>query len=451
VGDLVADRYKIIRPLGTGAFAHTWLAHDEKENRSVALKVLRPQSAPDWKAYEMFEREGSVLRQLRHHGVPAVYDAFRASWDGADAAILAMEFVEGESLAQMITEKRHIDSDAAVDLFAELLGVLEYLHTRVPPVLHRDIKPANVIVRDAGGPVLVDFGAVRNVFRSPDESGSTVVGTYGYMPYEQYMGQASPASDLYALAATFLHLITGRPPSDFMGDDARLVVPTVLPCDEKLRAVLVRLLAPAPGNRYASAKAARLALYNAPGTALVAPAPAPAPLPSLADAHKALAPALRTKAVTLGPAPRELKGENAELLRELAHSMWDLMDPEEKQGSGAEWNVADVMLFTFLSLVTIGILPAVFWSLAFRRRQRYRTFIQHGHLANARILDIAPKDVGFGVKHSKVRYEFEADGRLYRDSDVVLPVIADRWDPGMTIQVLYMPEHNYESVIVSFS
>lgn len=75
--------------------------------------------------------------------------------------------------------------------------MLEYLHERVPPVLHRDIKPANIIVRTNGSPVLVDFGSVRQVFLSADESGSTVAGTYGYMPYVQYMGQASPASDLF--------------------------------------------------------------------------------------------------------------------------------------------------------------------------------------------------------------------------------------------------------------
>ncbi|MGH7713557.1 MAG: serine/threonine-protein kinase, partial [Gemmatimonadaceae bacterium] len=217
----------MIRPLGAGGFAHTLLARDLRQNRSVALKVLRPRAAPDWKVYELFEREGAVLRELRHPGVPAVYEAFRADWEGTDAAFLAMEYVEGTSLEQMIAEQRHVDPAVVLDLFAELLGVLDYLHTRAPPVLHRDIKPSNVIVRTDGAPVLVDFGAVRNVFRAPDESSSTVVGTYGYMPYEQYMGQASPASDLYALAATFLHLITWRPPSDFMTDDARLDVPAV--------------------------------------------------------------------------------------------------------------------------------------------------------------------------------------------------------------------------------
>lgn len=433
----VAGRYEIIRPLGDGGFARTYLARDLVQDRSVALKVLRPREANEWKAYELFEREGAVLRDLRHHGVPAIYETFRANWDGADAAFLAMEYVEGTSLEQTIAERRHVDPAHVLDLFTELLGVLDYLHTRMPPVLHRDIKPANVVVRVAGAPVLVDFGAVRNVFRAPSESSSTVVGTYGYMPYEQYMGQASPASDLYALAATFLHVMTGRPPSDFMSDEGRLEVPAALPCGEPLRGVLARLLAAAPGDRYPSAKAARAALY-ASSTAL-----------TLTPNSGAITQANELRMVSLGPTPRAIQGENAVLLRRVSHSMWELMDPEEKLGG--EWSVVDVMLTVFFSVITIGILPAVFWSAAVRRRSRYKKFITNGLPALARILEMSEKDVGFSVKHTRVRYEFEAQGRLYRDSDLVLPVIAQRWDPGTIIQVLYLPDEDCESVIISTS
>lgn len=433
----VAGRYEIVRPLGDGGFARTFLARDLVQPRSVALKVLRPREANEWKAYELFEREGAVLRELRHHGVPAIYETFRASWDGADAAFLAMEYIDGTSLEQTIAERRHVDPAQVLDLFAELLGVLDYLHTRMPPVLHRDIKPANVLVRVDGAPVLVDFGAVRNVFRSPSETSSTVVGTYGYMPYEQYMGQASPASDLYALAATFLHLITGRPPSDFMSDEGRLEVPPSLPCGEPLRSVLTRLLAAAPADRYPTAKAARAALYASS-----------TPLTFMPNSTAMQAGVFRL--VPLGPVPRPITGENAALLNRVAHSMWELMDPEEKPGTS--WSAVDVLLTAFLSVLTIGILPGIFWSIAVRRRRRYRTFIAEGLPAPARVLEMTEKEIsGFGVKHTKVRYEFEVDGRLYRDSDLVLPVIAGRWDPGTIIQVLYLPHRDCESVIISTS
>jgi serine/threonine protein kinase len=428
----IAGRYEVVRALGAGAFGRTLLANDLETQRPVALKVLRAESVPDWKAYELFDREGAVLRALRHPGVPAIYDTFRATWEGRDAAFLAMEYVEGTSLDQIIQEQHHLDPQAVQELFVELLGVLDYLHTRTPPVLHRDIKPANVIVRGGNAPVLVDFGAVRNVFRAPNESSSTVVGTYGYMPYEQYMGQASPSSDLYALAATWLHLITGRPPADFMSDDARIVVPGDLPPGDPMRRVLARMLASAPGDLFASAREARAALFAAPAAAIV-----PAVQPRTASA------------VTLAAPPRAIEGDHAVLLQRLSRNMWQLMDPEEKHGGG--WSVADVCLVTFFSVITAGILPAVFWSISRSRTRRYRTFITYGLPAEARVLEKLPKDVGFGAKLTKVRYEFEADGRLHRDSDLVMPRIADRWDPGSVVQVLYMPDADYESVIISTS
>jgi serine/threonine protein kinase len=430
---MIAGRYEIVRVLGAGAFGRTLLANDHAAGRQVALKVLRGDTMPDWKAYELFEREGAVLRALRHPGVPAIYDTFRATWEGRDAAFLSMEYIEGASLEQIIHAQQHLDPNALRELFVELLGVLDYLHTRAPPVLHRDIKPANVIVRDGNVPALVDFGAVRNVFRSPNESASTVVGTYGYMPYEQYMGQASPSSDLYALAATMLHVITGRPPADFMSDEARIDVPAELPCGEPLRGVLVRMLAASPGERFASARDARAALFAAPG----------------APAHALVALARGPGLVTLPPAPRAIEGESAALLRRLRRSMWQIMDPEEKHGGG--WGLTDVALVTFFSICTAGILPAVFWSISRSRTRRYRTFIQDGLPAQARVLEKSPKDVGFGAKLTKVRYEFEADGRLHRDSDLVMPRIADCWDPGSIVQVLYKPDADYESVIISTS
>ncbi len=437
--ETVAGRYEIIRPLGVGGFAHTLLAHDLEQQRDVALKVLHPQTAPDWKAYELFEREGAVLRELRHHGVPAVYETFRAKWEGADAAFLAMEFIDGISLEQTITHRRHVGPEEVLNLLTELLGVLDYLHTRMPPVLHRDIKPANVIVRKDGAPVLVDFGAVRNVFRAPNESTSTVVGTYGYMPYEQYMGQASPSSDLYALGATFLHLITGRPPSDFMTDAGRLEVPESLPCGEPLRAVLARLLATAPGDRYPTAKAARSALFARAST-----------LPVLMPTDRTgMALMSEARMIELSAVPRELTGQNATLLNQVSHNMWELMEPDEKLG--VPWTAADVAVATFFSIITVGILPAIFWSISVRRRNRYRKFIANGELAQARVLDMTPKDIAFGVKHTKVRYEFEVAGKMYRDSDLVLPVIAERWDRGSIIQVLYLPDANFDSVIISTS
>jgi serine/threonine protein kinase len=318
---LVAERYEVIRPLGRGTFAHTLLAQDIRLGRQVALKVLHPRGAADLKAYELFEREAAVLRDLRHPGVPAIHASFRAQWEGADAAFLVMEYIEGSSLAELIAERRHLEHAEVMNLFVELLGVLDYLHSRVPPVLHRDIKPANLIVRSEGAPVLVDFGAVRNVFRSPDDDGSTVVGTYGYMPYEQYMGQASPASDLYALGATFLHLVTGRPPPEFMTTAGRLEIPPALPCGDPLRGLLVRMLAPAQADRFQSAREVRAALLGGQSRVTLTPseagastdlAPRETPAPAACRGQRPAAPRGQLHALAAdehpGPGPGGIRG-----------------------------------------------------------------------------------------------------------------------------------------------
>jgi hypothetical protein len=439
---LVAGRYQVIRPLGRGTFARTLLARDVRLDRQVALKVLHPRGGDDLKAYELFEREAAVLRELRHPGVPAIHTTLRADYEGAEAAFLVMEYIEGSSLAELISDRRHLEPTQVIHLFDELLGILDYLHSRVPPVLHRDIKPANLIVRPDGSPVLVDFGAVRNVFRSPDDGGSTVVGTYGYMPYEQYMGQASPSSDLYAVGATFLHLLTGRSPPDFMGTSGRLEVPATIPCGEALRGVLIRLLAPAQSERYQSAREARAALLS--GGTGAAPAPAAIIAPPVGTA---LAPRVPMVPIELGPVPRRLEGRVDEVYRKVRYSPWELMNTSIR-GSN-EYGVLDVLFLVFFSVITVGILPAVFWSIYSTRKRRVKSFMIHGLPAVGRVLDMSNEKTAFDEKLTKVRYEFEAEGHLRRGSDQVLPAIAERWERGDPIQVLYRPERDFDSIIIT--
>ena len=440
----IADRYDVVRTLGQGSFARTLLAHDLQLDRAVAIKVLHPRTIDSLKAYELFEREAAVLKELRHPSIPAVHAFFRAPWDGAEqAAFLVMEYIEGTSFEELIATRRHLDPELVLHLMVELLGVLDYLHTRVPPVLHRDIKPANLIVRAGDSPALVDFGAVRNVFRGADDAGSTVVGTYGYMPYEQYMGQASPASDLFALGATFLHLVTGRAPPQFMSPAGRLEVPVDLPCGEPLRGVLVRMLAAAPSDRFQSAREARAALLRTHTAVTAAASPGPptqVPAP-LAEAD------LPHPFATRADAPRTLDRPLKDLLKRTAYTPWWLMNSTTKPSVGTSPLVP--VLVAFLSVVTIGILPAVFWGTYLNRKRRLKPFFLRGIPATARVIDLEQHDIGFGGKLTRVRYEFEVNGRRYRAVDRVLPSLTEWWESGTLINILYLPDEQYDSVIVA--
>jgi serine/threonine protein kinase len=304
----------------------------------------------------------------------------------------------------------------------------------VPPILHRDIKPANIILRSSGFPALVDFGSVRHVHLGPDESGSTVAGTYGYMPYEQYMGQASPASDLYALGATMLHLLSGRAPREFMNDEGRIQVPASLPGDPRLQPIIARLLRPSPAERFAGAHEVRAALLS-PGALL--PVPSPTPLPSRRV----------VTLIALPQAPRAIEGDVATALARVTPSGFDLMDASNKPSDSV--SAMDVVAFIFYSVITAGILPLVFFGMASQRRRRLRMFFEQGSSAEAVILGMQVETIAFAEKMMRVNYEFQVDGLIRRDSDQIMPVIANRWTVGDRIQILYIAERDFDSVIIS--
>jgi len=435
---LIAERYAVLRTLGQGAFGRTFLAQDGEAGREVAIKMLDTQKVESWKGFELFEREAAVLRSVRHHGVPEIYDSFKAEWEGRPAAFLVMEYVAGQSLATVIAERRHLDPAEASHILLELLGVLDYLHGRVPPILHRDIKPANIVLRPDGFPTLVDFGSVRSAMAAPGQDGSTIVGTYGYMPYEQHMGQASPSSDLYALAATFVHLLTGRAPPEFMNGEGRIAVPEGLPGGEHQRQVLGRMLRSSPAERYQSAREVRQALMISTATPLV-----PVSRGVLATAERRTAPTLPD----LPPAPREIVGHAAHLQRVLAPSTLRSLRPNEDPLRPVGPGSALAMLM--MGMVTFGILPIIALARAHTRRQRVQRFLREGHPATAEIVSMQDAKDDMGAKLSRIRYQWVVDGELHRDSDEVLARFSDKWLAGDQIQILYLPDAGYDSLIIS--
>jgi hypothetical protein len=223
----------------------------------------------------------------------------------------------------------------------------------------------------------------------------------------------------------------------------RLEVPAGLPCGEPLRDVLVRLLAPAQSERFQSAREARAALLGGAGGASTRSDLVPA------EGAAAAALTLRPSAVTIAPAPRALEGETAELFKKVVYTPWQLMNTQHIETG--EYAVGDVLLLVFFSVLTVGILPAVFLSIYRSRKQRFKPFLLRGIPATARVLSRQDEKLAFEEKLTRVRYEFEADGHLHRGSEQVLPAIASRWERGDPIQILYLPDRDYDSVIISTS
>ena len=254
-------RYRLDHPLGEGGFGHAWAATAE-DGTAVVVKQLRLQRMGDWKALELFEREAAVLGSLDHPNIPRHVEFFA---DGGTYVSVYVR-VEGRSLQEHIDAGAVMDGAALTSLLDVLLEVLEYLHGLQPPVIHRDIKPANVIVDPQGRPHLVDFGAIKNHMRE----GSTTVGTFGYFPMEQMMGQSRPASDLYALGMTVLVAATRVPPEDMPTNEqtGKVDLPTLASAlPPNVFVTLGRMLEPIVGLRVQSAAEAR-AMLRDPGRAL---------------------------------------------------------------------------------------------------------------------------------------------------------------------------------------
>jgi hypothetical protein len=177
--------------------------------------------------------------------LPRYIDRFEE--DGA--LYLVMEKVEGESLATLRGRDGVVGEAEIMRLLSDASEVLAYLHGRAPPVIHRDLKPGNVIRRPDGSFAFVDFGAVRNKLRP--EGGSTVVGTFGFMAPEQFQGRALPASDVYAIGATAISMLTGHDPQDLPHEGLALDVRAALAgrASDRLVGVLEQMLEPNPDVR----------------------------------------------------------------------------------------------------------------------------------------------------------------------------------------------------------
>ena len=219
-GNILNNRFALTKPLQSHSVRQTWLAKDLMFEDQVVVKLLELGGSMQWDDFKLLEREAQILKQLNHPGLVQYRDDFALQavnpWFG-----LVTQYVPGISLKEKL-EKRYRFSQQELEWIAkEVLNILEYLHQLNPPVLHRDIKPSNLIWSQDNHIHLIDFGGVQMQPRLPGAT-FTVVGTYGYTPIEQFGGQALPASDLYALGTTLIHLLTGVPPADLPQKQLRI-------------------------------------------------------------------------------------------------------------------------------------------------------------------------------------------------------------------------------------
>lgn len=250
---VLQGRYQITKLIGQGGMGAIYLADDLRFSRRVAVikEMLDHFTDPEQRriATSNFDREAEMLANLKHPGIPEVYDRFTEG----NRHYLVMEYIDGADLEQRLLARNNtpFEEEEVLDWAIQICEILAYMHEQDPPIIYRDMKPANLILNQKGQIYVVDFGIARHF--NPTKKG-TMIGTQGYAPPEQYRGQVEPRSDLYALGATIHHLLTGRDPqgeAPFSFPPLREENPKVSIQLEKL---VARCLSMEPENRFKNAR-----------------------------------------------------------------------------------------------------------------------------------------------------------------------------------------------------
>ncbi|HEY0050530.1 MAG TPA: serine/threonine-protein kinase [Pyrinomonadaceae bacterium] len=211
-GEILQGRYRIERQIGAGGMGAVFVATDERFGSTVAIKETL---FTDERLLKAFEREARLLNSLRHPALPRVSDHFVDE----NGQFIVMEYIAGDDLAEMMEQRAGAFALEDVLKWADqLLDALDFLHTQEMPVIHRDIKPQNLKLTPRGQIILLDFGLAKGSVTNAESltAAKSVFGySRNYASLEQIQGTGTdPRSDLYSLAATLYHLMTGAPPSD---------------------------------------------------------------------------------------------------------------------------------------------------------------------------------------------------------------------------------------------
>jgi eukaryotic-like serine/threonine-protein kinase len=258
VQQLVDNRYRLLKPLGSGGMADVYLAHDDILDRDVALKVMSSRYRGDEEFVERFKREAQSAAALSHPNIVSIFDRGESE-DGT--YYIAMEYLPGGTLKDRILKRGALPAHTAAAVALQMAEALRAAHDR--DVIHRDIKPHNILITGSGDVKVTDFGIARAASSSSMTRTGHILGTAHYISPEQAMGEpVGPASDLYSLGVVLYEMLTGELPFDAdtpIGIAMKHVNGHLRPpqdldpsIPDGINAITLRLLAKAPEDRYGS-------------------------------------------------------------------------------------------------------------------------------------------------------------------------------------------------------
>lgn len=269
MGTILINRYQICQELSHKAGRRTLLAQDLHAQKLVIVKILQFDQGFQWDDLKLFEREVKTLQNLNHPAIPKYLDYFELETENIHGFALVQTYIDAPSLEAAIQNGRKFSETEVIELAEGLLDILIYIHGQIPPVIHRDIKPSNILLTNRSGNsigdiYLVDFGSVQTV-ASKDSGTITIVGSYGYIPLEQFGGKTTMASDLYSLGMTLIYLITGVHPAELTQVNGQVKFDSS-EISRKFSRWLEKMTHPHLDRRFDSAKSALTALKSEDGS-----------------------------------------------------------------------------------------------------------------------------------------------------------------------------------------
>ncbi len=247
IGSIIDGKYKILTQIGSGGMSFVYLAMDARLNKQWAVKEIRKRGVKenDQIVINSLMAEANLMKRLDHPALPRIVDII----ENSETIYVVMDYIEGETLDKVLKEYGEQPEELVIEWAKQLCDALSYLHSQKPPIIYRDMKPTNVMLKPEGNIKLFDFGIARE-YKEEKQKDTTVLGTRGYAPPEQYCGQTDARSDIYALGMTMHYLLTGVDPQ---GEDPYAPVREWNPeLSEGIELIINKCVQPAAENRYQS-------------------------------------------------------------------------------------------------------------------------------------------------------------------------------------------------------
>lgn len=213
VGQVIDDKYEILKLIGQGGMSRVYLAMDKRLNKQWAIKEIekRAKDKNNEIVIQSAIAEANLIKQLDHPAIVRIVDII----DNGDVIYIIEDYIEGETLGSVLETQGAQPQELVIEWAMQICEALEYLHTRKPPIIYRDMKPANVMIKPDGNIKVIDFGIARE-YKDQSLADTVSLGTKGYAAPEQFggKGQTDARTDVYCLGVTLYHLLTGQNPCE---------------------------------------------------------------------------------------------------------------------------------------------------------------------------------------------------------------------------------------------